>query len=229
MGKTINKIIKFTENIANGEDFRKSEALNVLNLINDSNRNLNVYRGILAVCYFLKFNEFPDRSFKKFKTDKNFLKCLYLLKRDQLLPPPEVGNLFLNILKILNSNGEDRDILMGCFYGALWSLMNDPKNLEIAIDYGLAIIKSAFSLDNFDIHKKIKLGKGTKVVSLASSGKKEIKLLNISSMSTVITAAVGKIIGKNIIVAKTVLRSTSSVNRFLRYLRTYGCKFEFTS
>ncbi|PJC02220.1 MAG: hypothetical protein CO073_00635 [Candidatus Komeilibacteria bacterium CG_4_9_14_0_8_um_filter_36_9] len=212
MEKTINKIVKFTEYIANGKDFRKSEALDVLNLINGSNSNLNVYRGILAVCYFPKFNGFPDRSFEKFKTDENFLKCLSFLKGDLLPPPPEVGGVFLDILKIPDSNGECRDILMGCFYGALWSFMNNPENFEKATEYGIAIIKSAFSLDNFNVQQKIDLSKGkVKVVSFAGSGKKEIKLLNISSMVAVITAATGKEIGENIVVEKTVSRATSSI------------------
>jgi anthranilate phosphoribosyltransferase len=212
MEKTINKIVKFTEYITNGKDFRKSEALDVLNLINSSNRNLNVYRGILAVCYFLKFNGFPDRSFEKFKTDENFLKCLSFLKGGLLPSPPEVGGVFLNILKIPDSNGEYRDILMGCFYGALWSFMNNPENFEKATEYGIAIIKSAFSLDNFNVQQKINLNKDkVKVVSLAGSGKKEIKLLNISSIAAIITAATGKEIGENIVVEKTVSRATFSI------------------
>jgi len=212
MEKTLNKIVKFTENIANGKEFKKSEALDVLNLINGSNRNLNVYRGILAVCYFSKFNEFPDRSFEKFKTDENFLKCLSLLKEDASPPPEEVGGVFLNILKIPNSNGKYRDILMGCFYGSLWSFMNSPENFERAIEYGIAIVKSAFSLDNFNVQHKVNLNKNkVKVVSLAGSGKKEIKLLNISSMAAIITAATGKKIGENIVVEKTVSRATSSI------------------
>jgi len=212
MEKNINKIVKFTEYIANGKDFRKSEALDVLNLISGSNRNLNVYRGILAVCYFSKFNRFPDRSFDKLKTDENFLKCLSFLKGDLLLPPPEVGSVFLNILKIPDSNGEYRDILMGCFYGALWSFMNNPENFEKAIECGIAIIKSAFSLDNFNVQQKINLNKDkVKVVSLAGSGKKEIKLLNISSIAAIITAATGKEIGEDIVVEKTVSRAISSI------------------
>jgi len=212
MEKTINKIVKLTEHMANGKDFKKSDALDVLNLINGSNRNLNVYRGILAICYFSKFNEFPDRSFKKLKADEIFLKSLSFLNKSVLPSPPEVGDVFLNILKIPDNNGEYRDILMGCFYGALWSFMNNPENFEKAIEYGLAIINSAFSLDNFNIQRKINLNKDKiNVVSLAGSGKKEIRLLNISSMTAIITATVGKMIGKNIVVEKTISRATSSI------------------
>jgi anthranilate phosphoribosyltransferase len=212
MEKTINRIVKFTEHIANGEDFRKSEALDIFTLINGSNRNLNVYKGILAICYFSRFNEFPDRSFKIFKTDENFLKCLSFLKRDLLLPPPELGNVFLNILKIPDSSEKYRDILMGCFYGALWSFMNNPKNFKIAIEYGIAIIKSAFSLDSFNVQQKINLNKNkVKVISLAGSGKKEIKSLNISSMVAIITAATCKEIGENVVVEKTASSATSSI------------------
>jgi len=77
---------------------------------------------------------------------------------------------------------------------------------------GILSIKSAFSLDNFNVQQKIDLSKGkVKVVSFAGSGKKEIKLLNISSMVAVITAATGKEIGENIVVEKTVSRATSSI------------------
>lgn len=212
MENPLNKIVKFTENITDGQDFRKSEALDVLDLINNSDRNLNVYRGILTLNYFSKFNKFPDSSLEKLKTDENFLKCLFLLKRDVLPPPEEVGSVFLNILKIPNNDGKYRDILMGCFYGSLWSFMNSPENFERAIEYGIAIIKSAFSLDNFDIQRKLNLDKHkVKVISLAGSGKKEIKLLNISSMAAIVTAATGKKIGENIVVEKTISKATSSI------------------
>ncbi len=134
------------------------------------------------------------------------------MKRDVLPPPEEVGGVFLNILKIPDSDGKYRDILMGCFYGSLWSFMNSPKNFEKAIEYGMAIIKAAFSLDNFNIQQKLRLNKNNvKVINLAGSGKKEIKSLNISSMSAIITAATGKKIGENIVVEKTVSRATSSI------------------
>jgi len=212
MENLLNKIVKFTEYITDGQDFRRSEALDVLDLINNSDRNLNVYQGILAIHYFSKFNELPSSNLDKLKTDKNFLKCLSFLKGDVLPPLEEVGGIFLDMLKIPDSNEEYRDILMGCFYGSLWAFMNSPENFEIAIEYGLAIIKSAFSLDNFNVQQKLNLDKNkVKVVSMAGSGKKEIKLLNISSMAAIITSATGKKIGENIIVEKTVSRTTSGI------------------
>lgn len=212
MIETINKVVKFTEYIVDGNDFEKQEAFDVLHLIKNSNRNLNVYRGILGICYFSKFNDFPDRTFEKFKIEENFIKCLSFLRGIPLPSPVEVGSLFLNILKTPDSNREQREILMGCFYGALWSFMNNPENFEKATEYGIAIVKSAFSLDNFNVQQKINLNKnGIKVVSLAGSGKKRIKMLNISSMVAVIVAATGKGIGENIIVEKTVSRATSSI------------------
>ena len=212
MENLLNKIVKFTEYITDGQDFRRSEALDVLDLINNSDRNLNVYQGILAVHYFSKFNELPSSNLDKLKTDENFLKCLSFLKGDALPSSEEVGGIFLDMLKIPDSNEEYRDILMGCFYGSLWAFMNSSENFEIAIEYGLAIIKSAFSLDNFNVQQKLNLDKNkVKVVSMAGSGKKEIKLLNISSMAAIITAATGKKIGENIIVEKTVSRATSSI------------------
>lgn len=212
MENLINKVVKFTEHITAGRDFTKSEVLSVLNLINDSNCNLNVYRGILVIHYFSSFNRFPSSNFDKLETDEIFLKCLSFLKGDVLPPSREVSSVLLNILTIPDGDGEYRDILMGCFYGSLWVLMNNPENLDISIEYGLAIIKSSFSLDNFNVQKKLNFNKNeVKVVSIAGSGKKEVKLLNISSMSAVITAAVGKEIGENIVVEKAVSRATSSV------------------
>ncbi|MCF7845227.1 MAG: hypothetical protein K9M12_00490 [Candidatus Pacebacteria bacterium] len=212
MEKQINKIIKFTEHIIDGNDFRESEILNVLNLVNSSDHDLNVYQGILALYYFSKFNRFSDSSLEKLKTDENFLKCLSFLQGNVSPPPEKVGGVFLNILKISDNDKKYRDILMGCFYGSLWSFMNSPENFDRAVEYGIAIITSALSLDNFSIQQKINLDKNkAKLISLAGSGKKEIKLLNISSMAAIITAAVGKKIGENIVVEKTVSRATSSI------------------
>lgn len=209
--KVANKVVKFTENIVNGENFNNNEILATLKFTDQSNRNLNVYKGILAIYYFSKFNDFPDKKFERLKTDESFTKCISLVKGDVLLPS-EVGGVFLNILTIPDSDGEYRDILAGCFYSALWSFMNNPQNFDTAVDYGIAIIESAFSLDDFDIKKKLNIGKNkVKVISLSGSGKKEIKLLNISSMAAIITAAVGKTIGENIVVEKTISRATSSV------------------
>lgn len=75
----INKVVKFTEYITGNRDFKKLEALNVLNLINSSDYNLNLYKGILAVHYFLRFGEFPNSNLEKLKIDENFLKLFSFL------------------------------------------------------------------------------------------------------------------------------------------------------
>ena len=209
--KVVDKIVKFTENIVSGKNFSENEILLTLKLAEQSACNLGVYKGILIIYYFFKFRDLPDKKFERLKTDESFPKYISLVNGDVLLPS-EVGNVFLNILTIPDSDGEYRDILAGCFYGALWSFMNNPQNFDTAVDYGIAIIESAFSLDNFDIKKKLNIGKNkAKVISLSGSGKKKIKLLNISSMAAIITAAVGKTIGENIVVEKTISRATSSV------------------
>lgn len=211
MEHSTTRVIKFTEHMTNGSDFTKSEILDVLKLIDDSSRNLNVYRGILALFHFAKFNEFPEPSLEKLEADETFSKCLSLLKGDASLPPEELGALFSNILHLPDGNGRYRDVLLGCLYGSLWSLMNDPQNFEQATEYGTALVMAAFSLDDFGVLQKLKLAASdAKVISLAGSGKKEIKLLNISSMAATVIAAAGKKIGKNIVVAKTVARATSS-------------------
>ena len=207
----INKVVKFTENIVNSGDFDETEISKILNLSYRSDRNLNIYRGIILVYYFYKFKKLPQNYFKNLAMDARFLKCVALLNGNVLLPF-EIKILFLNILTISDNEAEYRDILLGSFYGSLWSFMNDFRNFEIAVDYGIEIIKSAFILDKFNIKKKLKLKeKEAKIISLAGSGKKEIKLLNISSMAAIITAAVGRKINENIIVEKTISRTTSSV------------------
>ncbi|PIV45895.1 hypothetical protein COW09_00100 [bacterium (Candidatus Moisslbacteria) CG12_big_fil_rev_8_21_14_0_65_36_11] len=207
----INKVVKFTESIVSGGDFNKIEISRILNLSYHSDRNLNIYRGILFVYYFYKFEKLPQKKFKNLSTDKKFLKCVSLLNGN-VLPPHEIGSLFLSILTIPDKETECRDVLLGSFYGSLWFLMNNPENFEIAVDYGVEIIKSAFSIDEFDFLEKTKLKKNdAKVINLAGSGKKEVKLLNISSMTAVITAAISKKIGTNIVVEKTISRTTSSI------------------
>ena len=209
--KVVNKIVKFTENIVSGKNFSENEILLTLKLAEQSACNLGVYKGILIIYYFFKFRDLPDKKFERLKTDESFTKCISLLDGD-VLSPLEVGGVLFNILTIPDNDGEYRDILTGCFYGALWPFMNNPQNFDVAVDYGIEIIKSAFSLDNFNIEKKLSFAKNkAKVISLAGSGKKEIKLLNISSMAAIITAAVGKAIGENIVVEKTISRATSSV------------------
>ncbi|HRY76931.1 MAG TPA: hypothetical protein P5524_02105 [Candidatus Paceibacterota bacterium] len=209
--KIINKVVRFTERITSGESVSKSDILKISRLVDQSDNNLNVYKGILGVYYFSRFGSYPDKKFKELVTDERFLKCISLIGGD-VLRPHEMGGVFLNILTIPDSNREHRDILMGCFYGALWPFMNNPQNFETAVNYGIEMAKSAFSLDNFDIQKKLGFGKNkAKVISLAGSGKKEIKMLNISSMAAVVTAAVGKAIRENIVVEKTMARATSSV------------------
>ena len=207
----IRRVVKFTESIVNGNDFNETEIQKILNLSYRSDSNLNIYRGILSVHNFHKFEKLPLEKFKKFSTDERFIKCASLLNGDALLSS-EIGDLFLNILTIPDKEIEHRDILLGSFYGSLWSLMNNPENFEIAEDYGVEVVKSAFSIDKFDFSKKIKLEKNSaKIINLAGSGKKEIKLLNISSMVAVITAVIGRKIDENIIVEKTISRATSSI------------------
>lgn len=206
----INKVVKFTESIVNGSDFNITEIQKILNISYYSNSNLNIYRGILFIYNFYKFEKIHYK-FENLRTDERFLKCISLLDGNTL-PPPEIGGLFLSILTIPDKEKEYRDILLGSFYGSLWQFMNNPKNFGIAVNYGVEIIKSAFSMDRFDFFKKIKLKKDNiKIINLAGSGKKEVKLLNISSMTAVITAAIGKKIDTNIIVEKTISRATSSM------------------
>lgn len=208
----IKKVVKFTENIVNGTNISETEISKILNLADHSSNNLNVYKGILNAYHFFKFKKLPKKAkFTNLIVDERFLKCISLLNGN-VLPPSEIGNIFRGILTIPDKEAEYRDMLLGSFYYTLWPFMNVPDNFEIATNYGIEIVKSAFHLDKFNTLKKLKLKDGkAKVVSLAGSGKKEIKLLNISSMVAVIIATVGKKIGENIIVEKIISKSTSSV------------------
>ncbi len=207
----LNKIVKFTEDIVNGEKFNESEIDNILSVIKNFDGNVNIYKGILIIYYFFKFRKIPSKSFDEIIVNNSFLKCVDLLNKN-ILSPNEIEEILLNILSIPDNKEELRDVLMGSFYGALWPIMNDHKNFGLAVDYGISIIKSAFRLDNLDIKNKIDIHRGkVKVISLAGSGKKEIKLLNISSMTAIITAAVSRILKENIVVEKTISRSTSGV------------------
>lgn len=208
MDKNIKKIVNITEKLQEGKNFKKSKLVKIFELSN--NLNLNVYKGILLLYYFAKFKEFPNHRLRNLVKNNIFQNCLFFLEGNYF-SPPEVGNIFKDILLIPDKYSEVRDILMGCFYGAFWSFMNNPKNFKMAVEYGLAIVNSAFSLDNFNIYEKIKIGNMSKVINLGGSGKKEVKLLNISSMSAIITAAVCKAINKDLIVTKTVSAATSSV------------------
>ena len=171
----IRKVVKFTESIVSGNDFNETEIQKILNLSYRSDSNLNIYRGILSVHNFHKFKKLPLEKFKNLSTDERFIKCVSLLNEDVLLSS-EIGDLFLSILTIPDEEIELRDILLGSFYGSLWSLMNNPENFEMAVDYGIEMAKSAFSIDRFDFSKKIKLKNNSiKTINLAGSGKKEIK------------------------------------------------------
>lgn len=208
----IKKVVRFTENVVSGNNINEAEISKILNLADRSSNNLNVYKGILNAYHFFKFKKLPKKDkFTNLITDERFIKCILLLDGN-VLPPTEIGDIFRSMLIIPDKEAEYRDVLLGSFYCAIWPFMNAPENFEIAVDYGFEIVGSAFHLDKFDIQKKLKLKeKKAKVISLAGSGKKEIKLLNISSMTAIITAVVGIKIGENIIVEKIISKSTSSV------------------
>ena len=210
IGNIIKKVVKFTENIEEGKIYKESEYLKILNQLNRVPINLNVYKGIILFYYFYTYKKLPP-DFCFLSKDDIFLKLQNIME-GYLLSPIEIGKIFYNILTRNDMDIEYKEILMGSFYGALWPFMNDPQNFDIAVDYGIEIIRSAFSLDNFDFKKKLKISYDkAKIISLGGSGKKKYKLLNISSMSAVITAATGKKIGEDIIIEKTSSRATSSI------------------
>ncbi len=209
----ISKIVRLSESINKGK-VQKIDLLRGLTLIKQNpDINLDIYEGYIISYYFYKFRKCPSIDMSHdFVSNKIFLKCDDIYNKS-ILSSGEIKKLFLEIISMPDDQQKKRNMLLGSFYCCLWPLMNNPKNIKMATNYGLAIIKSAFSLDSFNYLNKIKLtGKNIKIINLAGSGKKEIKLLNISSMSSIITAAISKKINENIIVEKTVSRATSSVS-----------------
>jgi anthranilate phosphoribosyltransferase len=207
----LQSIVKFSEQIFTDSSISEKDILSVSQKIYSIEQNMSIYKGILSIFYFFKFkkNLYLDLDF--LLTNKIFLKCSSLLDGYKM-KPKDVGDLFFDILKP-QTNSDHRDVLLGCFFGSLWSFMNDPQNTEISSDYGVEIAKIAFSIDQFDIYNKIKIkDKDIRVVSMAGSGKKDVKLLNISTMASVITAVLCKKFGYNIVLAKTIARATSSIS-----------------
>lgn len=204
-------VIKFSEQIFTDNNISEKDILDVSQKINSIEQNLSIYKGILSIFYFFKFKKTLYSDLDFLVTNKIFLKCKSFLDGYRM-KPADVGDLFLNILKT-QTNSYHRDVLLGCFFGSLWSFMNDPKSTDISSYYGVEIAKTAFSIDRFDIYNKIKIkDKDIRVVSMAGSGKKDVKLLNISTMASVITAVLCKKFGYNIVLAKTIARATSSIS-----------------
>lgn len=211
--KIISKIVNISEKLHTDKVSQK-ELLEAFDLIASvPHKNLNVYTGYLLLYYFFKFKEIPPMVCVDYNIteDQRFRDCISILS-GAIFPSSKIGTMFLDILSISDEQSKLRDILIGTFFCSMWNFINIPANFEMAIKYGVEITKSAFSLDNFDPYNKIKLDiDDAKVISLAGSGKKRIKMINISSLSAIITVAVGKAIHKNIIVEKTVSRATSSL------------------
>jgi len=208
----INEIVNLTER-SDRDTVSQEELLRTFGLIESiSDRSLDIYVGYLSLYYFSRFKELPLIDINhSIAEDLRFCKCNSILS-GTVFSPSDIGAMFLDILSIPDEQSKLRDILLGAFFCSLWHFINKPDNFEVAVDYGVEIIKSAFNLDAFDCFNKIKLNSNNaKIISLAGSGKKKIKLLNVSSLSAIITAAVGKEIDENIIVEKTVSRATSSV------------------
>ena len=212
----IEHTISLTEELSDNVDVDKNRILGALKLINlNQSLNLNVYKGYLLLYYYNKYKKIPENeSYLNLIQNNIFEKCINILN-GVYFDPQEIKKLYTIILTIPDSQTYLRDILIGTFLASLWSFMNDPENLDLAIEYGLAITKAAFEFDEFNyISNKIKINsKNAIIINPCGSGKKrkEFKLLNISSMGAVVTATVGIEINKNIIVAKTASRGVSSV------------------
>lgn len=222
----LDRVLRVCERLST-DSVEEGELLDAIELTKRLNKKLRVYEGYLLVYHFDKFGRLPaGRYTNALVKDERFLECTRFMS-GEVLKVHEVGQLFTSILSIPDKESETRDILLGSFYGCLWPFMNDIRNLEVATRYGVELAKSALSMDNLDPTDKIDLeSKGSKIVTLAGSGKKKVKLLNISSMTAVITAAVGEKINKSIIVEKTVSEATSSTVGSSEVFRAVGVNLD---
>lgn len=122
---------------------------------------------------------------------------------------------FNDILNLPDLENKYRDFLFWWFSFVLWNYMHNRENFDETTYIWVNLIKIAFSLDNYDYKRKISsINKvDEKIICIWWSWKKnsKYKLLNISSMSAVITASFWIMYWKNIIVSKVWSKSTSSV------------------
>lgn len=155
----------------------------------------------------IDFDKIPKKYIIKIK------KYLKILKWNNL---ENIPNHFYEILILSDRNDKYRDFLFWWLSFVLWEYMNHNKNINNSVKIWLELIKKAFSLDNFNYKKKLSYAKNNdeKIICISWSWKKDskYKLLNISSMSAVITAWFWLRYWKNIIVSKVGSKSTSSVS-----------------
>ncbi|MCK4539929.1 hypothetical protein KAU09_02115 [Candidatus Parcubacteria bacterium] len=214
--KIIEYIIQLTEKLTDNIDVDKNTMLKALKLINSNqNFNLDIYKGYILLYYYYKFKKLPKiKAYSNLIQNNIFKQCIKILNC-AYFTPQEIKKIYATILVIPDTQTELRDVLIGSFLASLWTFMNNPDNLNLAIKYGLAITKAAFEFDKFNyISNKIKINaKNAKIINPCGSGKKrkEFKLLNISSMVAVILATIGIETNQNIVVAKTASRGVSSV------------------
>lgn len=205
-----NKVIKFTEEISTNKKATETEFLEMVSSIEEIDKNMNVYKGILSIFYFHNFNKILYKEYKDIFSESIFNKLLSILEGNKM-KPMEVGTLLSDILN--GDIDDNKDFLLGCFYGPLWFFMDKDENFDISVEYGVEIAKAAFNMDDFDLDNKLKVqDKNIKVISMAGSGKKDVKLLNISTMASIITASLSKNKGMNVVLSKTVSAATSSVS-----------------
>lgn len=215
----INKVVAVSEEIFSSQKIELSRIIDVIKLIDSVTEsiNLNVYRGYLIAHCYRALGYLPEDfiSFDDIICDDRFLRCIEISDSRNSFPSMAIGDLYFEILTIPDSNLYLRDILLGSFLYSVWSIFNEESNIQRSVQYGLEIVKAAFRYDNFDYLKnKLRIEvKGAKVINPCGSGKKSknYKLLNISSMAALVTAAIGEELNNSIIVAKTASRASSSV------------------
>ena len=232
----INNVVSISQRLPSSK-VSQQEIIHGLEQINIANKlgvNLDVYKGFFILYYYNQYHQYPKI---KLPTAFNEYESLFKHNLDIIngvcLLPSTIHWIYTCILHIPNCQGHIRDILLGSFLASLWSRMNDPEKLDIAIKYGVEIIQAAFDFDQFDyISSKIKVGSfDIKTINLSGSGKKDkdTKLLNISSMTSFIIAAASQFINQDIIVAKTSSRATSSTTGSSDIFKLLGVNLRITN
>lgn len=145
---------------------------------------------------------------------KNLKELLYRLNVNSKYDIDLLRSAFSEILNVKNDN--IRNTMLGSFLTAI--MTKNPTSDEV-----VALLKEAFSLDNYNPieRKKIQID-NHEIVTLAGSGKKGVKTINISTASALLASSMGAY------VVKPGSKSTSSVTGSADFMEIVGANKDIT-
>lgn len=139
---------------------------------------------------------------------KNLKEMLYRLNVNSKYDLKLLSKAFSEILNI--KNNDIRNTMLGSFLTAL--MTKNPT-----VDEVVALLKEAFKLDNYNpMNRKQIMINNHKVITLAGSGKKGVKTINISTASALLAASLGSY------VVKPGSKSTSSITGSADFMEIVG-------